>query len=266
MPLAHVNGIDLYYEVHGQGAPVLLIGGFTSDHMSYSFQVPTLAGEFQCIVFDNRGAGQSSQPDGPYTTAQLADDAADLLDHLGIAKAHIVGHSMGGAIAQEFAINHADKTASVVLSATFPKLDPYSLRQLGVWKQVFRQMDPESYLEYVFYHAFTHRLYAQPGVLEMFKQQALANPYPQTPAGFFGQAAACESHDATARLGLIQAPTLVVAAAEDKMVPVRYALQLAEAIPGADYVELPDAPHMYVWEQPDVATSRLGEWLRGVSR
>lgn len=266
MPRAQVNGIELYYEVHGQGAPVLLIAGFSADHHMYIPQLPSLAERFQCILFDNRGVGQSSQPEGPYTTRQLADDAAGLLSHLGIDRAHIVGHSMGGAIAQEFAINHPDKTASVAILGSFAKLDERGLRGLAVWKECFQRLSPEDYLEYVYQNCFTHRFYAVPGALDMLKMQTLANPFPQSLTGFLSQAAACESHDTLDRLGQIKAPALVWAAAEDGLVPPRFSRAIHERIPRADYYEQPACSHLFNFEQTETTNAQLRLWLQGVSR
>lgn len=264
MPIAQVNGIELYYELQGQGPPVLLIAGLNADHLIWTLQLSVLAREFQCILFDNRGVGQSSQPVGPYSTRQLANDAAALLNHLGLERAHIVGHSMGGAIAQEFAIHHPEMTASLALIASFARLDERALRGLAVWKQCFQRLTPADYREYVFQQCLTYRFYAIPGAVEMLKIQSLANPYPQSLAGFLGQAAACESHDTLERLQRITAPTLVWAPAEDHLIPPRFARAIAERIPGATYYEQPDAGHLCNIEQTETTTERLLEWLRQV--
>lgn len=266
MPKGRVNGIELYYELHGQGAPVLLIAGLSADHFMWALQLPGLVQEFQCILFDNRGVGQSSQPQGPYTTRQLANDAAALLSHLGIAKAHIVGHSMGGAIAQEFAINHPTKTASVAILGSFARLDERARRGLGVWKQCFQRLEPEGYLEHVYQNCFTHRMYEIPGAVDMVKMQTLANPFPQSLAGFMGQAAACESHDTTDRLGQIKGPALVWAATEDALLPPRFSRAIAEGIPEAEYYEQPGCSHLFNIEQTEETNANLVRWLRAVSR
>src|SRR6266536_1661770 len=104
MPTAQVNGIDLYYEEQGSGEPLLLIMGFTAHSMLWMMQVPALAQRYRVITLDNRGVGRSSVPPGPHTTRQMADDAAGLLDHLGIEQAGVIGWSMGGMIAQELAL------------------------------------------------------------------------------------------------------------------------------------------------------------------
>ena len=106
MPRVRVNGVELHYVEVGGGDPVLMIMGFGGDHLAWGFQVPALSARYRVIAFDNRGAGQSSVPDVPYSTRMMADDAVGLLDALGIERAHVIGVSMGGMIAQEVALGH----------------------------------------------------------------------------------------------------------------------------------------------------------------
>jgi pimeloyl-ACP methyl ester carboxylesterase len=261
MPKVHLNGIDLYYEVHGQGEPVLLVPGFTADHNMWMLQIPALASQFQVIVPDNRGSGQSSQPEGPYTIRQMADDAAALLEHLGIAKAHIVGASMGGAIVQEFALAYPEKVHSLAILCSWARGDAITAKKLELWKKAYLRLEPEDCLEFTLQSCLTHRFYELPGAVDMLKMNLLANPFPQTPAGFFGQAAACEAHDTLDRLEGILAPTLVWGAAEDLLLPPRMARAIAERIPGAEYYEMPEVSHMFVIEQSDLSNAKLREWL-----
>jgi pimeloyl-ACP methyl ester carboxylesterase len=122
MTIARINDIDLYYEEHGDPSaePLLLIMGFTMNAASWAPQIPALAKRYHVIAFDNRGAGRTSQPEGPYSIPQMAADAVALLDLLGIESAHIVGASMGGMIAQEFAIRYSSRVRGLVLACTTP--------------------------------------------------------------------------------------------------------------------------------------------------
>src|SRR3954469_11914440 len=124
MPTATVNGIDLYYEVSGEGPPLLLITGLSGNTLGWAMLEPTLAEHFQVIAFDNRGAGRSAAPPGPYTTREMADDAVGLLDHLGIERTHVLGLSMGGMIAQELALAHPTRVDRLVLFATYARPRP----------------------------------------------------------------------------------------------------------------------------------------------
>src|SRR5207244_8092823 len=129
MATATVDSIELYYEEHGRGDPLLLIMGLAADSTAWMFQVPDFAERYRTIVFDNRGVGRSSKPRGPYTIHEMADDAAGLLDVIGIERAHVVGVSMGGMIAQELALRHPERVRGLVLGCTYPEPDAEAERQ-----------------------------------------------------------------------------------------------------------------------------------------
>jgi len=138
MSIAKVGANDLFYETHGDGDPLLLIMGLAADSTAWLFQVPEFAGHYRTIVFDNRGVGRSSKPAGPYTIHEMADDAAGLLDVLHVPRAHVVGVSMGGMIAQELVLRHPERVHGLVLACTYPEPDAdiernrrFSVQQLG---------------------------------------------------------------------------------------------------------------------------------------
>src|SRR5215510_118655 len=115
MSIAKIGSLDIFYEEHGGGDPLLLIMGLAADSTAWMFQLPAFAEHYRTIVFDNRGVGRSSKPAGPYTIHEMADDAAGLLDALHVARAHVVGVSMGGMIAQELALRHPARVRGLVL-------------------------------------------------------------------------------------------------------------------------------------------------------
>ena len=118
MPRTTANGIEIYYETHGKGQPLILISGIGYTNWQWYRMVPFLAGQFQVITFDNRGVGQTDKPTGPYSAQMLAADTAGLLDALGLEKAITLGHSMGGFIAQAIALDFPHKVDKLILCST----------------------------------------------------------------------------------------------------------------------------------------------------
>jgi pimeloyl-ACP methyl ester carboxylesterase len=137
MPKANIHGINLYYQVHGEGAPLVMVQGFGGGHRGWSFQTRAFKKYFQVIIFDNRGIGRSDKAPGQYTVRDLADEAIGLMDYLHIDKAHILGMSMGGMVAQELAINYPDRLKKLVLVCTttgdddISEINPELLKALG---------------------------------------------------------------------------------------------------------------------------------------
>ena len=120
MPITNANGIELYYEVHGEGEPLLLIMGLAHNLLSWKKSLPALAEQFKVIIFDNRGTGRSCKPETPYTIELMADEAKAVLDAAGVEKAHVYGISMGGMIAQRLALNYPERIKSLILGCTSP--------------------------------------------------------------------------------------------------------------------------------------------------
>ena len=115
MPIAEVNGININYAVAGRGEPLVMIAGFSAAQSLWKSQIPTFKKQFQVVIFDNRGVGKSDKPKGPYSPRMMSEDTIKLMDYLNIKKAHILGHSMGGLIAQEIAINYPERINEINL-------------------------------------------------------------------------------------------------------------------------------------------------------
>ena len=260
MPLAQLNGIDRFYRETGSGDPLLLINGIGGTCLGWEPLLPALAARFRVVASDNRGVGRSAAPPGPYTTRQLADDAAALLAHLGVARAHVVGSSMGGMIAQELALAYPALVDRLVLYGTFARprraiMDPW----LTFVAQMAERLDPAAvalgWLPWPYPPAFL----ADPERVEA--ALAWQDPYPAPAHGIAAQTEAVRRHDALDRLPRIAAPTLVLVGAEDVVTPVYYARELAEGIPGARLQVLERGGHEALWEYPDAGAAALLAFL-----
>jgi 3-oxoadipate enol-lactonase len=262
MPKVRVNGIELNYVETGTGDPLLLVMGFGGDHLAWAFQVATFGAKYRVISFDNRGAGQSSVPDVAYSTRMMADDAVGLLDTLGVDRAHVLGVSMGGMIAQEIALNHPQRVRSLQLHCTYARPDRYMLALMDAWRSVRSKATAEEWLRTVALWLFAPVTFVErPEFVEMVIQTGLANPHPFTLTGFFRQGDAVRGHDALARLPSLTCPTLVSVAADDILVPPRFSREIAAAVPKAELRVIERAGHAYFWERFDVFNSMCLEFL-----
>jgi pimeloyl-ACP methyl ester carboxylesterase len=277
MSTARIGDIDVYYEEHGSGDPLLLIMGLAADSVAWMFQVPDFSQRYRTITFDNRGVGRSSKPAGPYTIHQMADDAAGLLDHLKIERAHVVGVSMGGMIAQELALRHPSRVRGLVLACTYPQPDAdverqreFSLKQFGgsiaadgQMKVDISAIDPLSFLQHLLPTVFNQEFIDRelPRLLQIFSG---ALQYGFSMEAILGQVSAVMNHHATERLHEIRSPTLVITGDADRLIPPANSDILAKHIPGARLVKLPGGSHGFNFETPDVFNREVLEFLASV--
>jgi len=265
MASARVGDLDLYYEEHGRGDPLLLVMGLAADSRAWMFQVPAFAERYRTIVFDNRGIGRSAKPPGPYSIHEMADDAAGLLDVLGIARAHVVGVSMGGMIAQELVLRHPGRVRGLVLACTYPEPDAdverqrhFSVNELGgsVSEDGEIRIDLSAVNPLLLFQHLLPRVFNQsfidtglPKLMQLFSG---ALEYGFSMEAILGQVAAAMSHQATDRLHQITAPTLVITGDADLLIPPGNSDLLARHIPNARLVKVPGGSHGFNFETPDV--------------
>lgn len=277
MSIATVGDVDLYYEEHGSGDPLLLIMGLAADSMAWMLQVPDFSKHYRTIVFDNRGVGRSSKPAGPYTIHQMADDTAGLLDTLKIARTHVVGVSMGGMIAQELALRHPQRVRGLVLGCTYPEPDAdvekqrqFSVEQLGGTISAggeiqidLNTLNPMTFFQHllptVFNPAFIEK--ELPQLMQLF---AGALQYGFSMEAILGQVAAALGHKATDRLHQIKSPTLVITGDADRLVPPAHSDILAKNIPGARLVKIAGGSHGFNFETPDLFNREVLDFLATV--
>jgi pimeloyl-ACP methyl ester carboxylesterase len=253
MPRVRVGDITMHYVEAGSGDPLVLIMGLSGDHQAWGFQLPVLAERHRVIAFDNRGAGQTDAPDHPYTTAMMAADTLRLMDALGIDRAHVVGVSMGGMIAQELALAAPQRVRTLHIGCSLARPDAHLRALLSTWRTVRTRLPLDLALRAVALWLFAPETWNErPEFVETLLQTALANPYVQTTTGFIRQTEAVEAHDTVDRLRRIECPTLVSVAEDDILVPPRFSRVLAAGIPGAELRLIPGAGHVYFWERPDV--------------
>lgn len=240
MPIAHLkSGLDLYYEIHGEGEPVLLLMGTGADHTFWTPQIGPYSERFQLIVIDARGTGRSSRPKAwsGTTMRAMADDAAQLLDFLKIGKAHIGGMSLGSTVSQEFALAYPERVLSLSLHCTWAKSDEWFIRAIETIEYPASMNDVRTYLRFALMWVLSPRFLAEKPdeVLAIVDRYIDDNPHPPTKEGILGHTNADKLHDALDRLPKIRARTLVTAGEMDWLVPPRYGEVVARAIPGARY-------------------------------
>jgi aminoacrylate hydrolase len=244
MPRISIGECSLHYERHGMGFPVLFVSGLGGFGSFWQDQVPTFAKRFEVVTFDHRGIGQSDQGRIGYTVERMAADVVRLLDALGIKRAHIVGHSTGGAIAQVLAIEHPSRLASVVLSATWTKTDAYFRRLFGLRKEVLQRLGPSTYLQSSTLFLYPSWWIARNNErLRQLEAQGLADFAPVEIVA--SRIDAMLAFDRTGELERIKTPTLVVGAEDDLVTPAYFSEELARLIPEAEVKIFPRGGHFF---------------------
>jgi aminoacrylate hydrolase len=244
MPRISIGDCSLYYERHGMGFPVLFISGLGGFGSFWKDQVAAFAKRFEVVTFDHRGIGQSDASRIGYTVDRMAADVVRLLDRLEITRAHVVGHSTGGAIAQILAIEHPNRLSGAVLSATWTKADAYFRRFLTLRKELLQRLGPTVYLQ-----AATLFLYPSWWVArnnERLRQEEAQNLADFAPTEIVASRIdAMLAFDRTSELARIKTPTLVIGAEDDIVTPAYYSEELARLIPAAEIKIFPRGGHFF---------------------
>jgi pimeloyl-ACP methyl ester carboxylesterase len=255
---ARVEDIELHYEEHGAGMPLLLIPGIPAVADDWRALSAPLSTSRRAIAFDNRGSGRSTVTEGPYSTEQLAADAAGLLDQLGVRRADVFGIALGGMVAQELALGWPERVDRLILGCTHAGLAnaapqpretvrAFSL-ETDDWGERMRALAPLSFS--AGYGADS---------LEAFIETKSRDV--QDPAGYRAQINAALGHDTYDRLGEIGSPTLILTGDEDRVIPPLSSNVLHEAIPGSRLVEIEGAGHLFFIENPERTLELIEDFL-----
>jgi pimeloyl-ACP methyl ester carboxylesterase len=241
MPFAVAeDGVRLYYEVTGAGEPLLLIAGRAVDHHIWNLIRADLGKRYRVIVYDARGTGQSDKPEQPsYSTRGFARDAVSILDHLGVARAHVYSASMGGAVGQWMGIDHGERLGALVLGCSSPGI-AHGVRRSEEVAAVIGQADSSKVMDTFFAH--------KRALPQFFLSMREANKFPMPEYAERLHAEASERHDTWESLSTIKAPTLIIHGSDDPVVPVENAHLLRERIPGAEVYLVKGGRHMFFIE------------------
>lgn len=247
MPKIRINGIQLYYESHGDGPPVLFLHGLGSSTRDWELQIPAFSEEYRVITVDVRGHGQSDKPPGPYSVRQFSEDTAAFMQALDAAPAHVIGLSMGGMIAFQLGVDHPELLRSLIIVNSAPSFKPRDLKEKLAAQQrilLVRLFGMKKIGE-----VLAKRMFPKPEqapIREIFVQRWAENDR----QAYLEALKAILNFDINDRIGAITAPTLIVSA-DDDYIPVTAKEAYAAQMPDARVVVIPDSRHGLPVEKPD---------------
>jgi pimeloyl-ACP methyl ester carboxylesterase len=261
VPFADVGRYRLRYEERGSGFPVVLIHGLAGDHTAWTPQLEAWSGRHRVIAFDNRGAGESTQVDEAVSTEDMARDTIGLMGALGVERAHVIGRSMGGAIAQHMALLAPERLQTIVLCASFARLDSLgrqvltNMREVLEWRGSWADHARHSVANFVSPEFYNGNPDTIAGIA------ALIGGETRLQACYVRQNHACLEHDTLDRLGEIRCPALVLAGALDPICSLTATRWLAEGIAGAETVIFERSSHFFLIEEAAKFMATLDDWL-----
>lgn len=262
MPHIKVNDINMYYEVHGQGEPLVLVSGFSADHLSWSMVLHFLAKKYQVILLDNRGAGRTDVPEGSYSIEQMASDIEQLCVNLNIRKAHFIGNSMGGFLVQMIAYRYPELVKSIVISNSAMVIHSSLYFYLLAQHELMKANAPaEALIKAGCSWTFSYQFLSKSGMLDQLVKLGLSNPYPFGLTGYEGQLVALEKFDSRSWAKDINAPTLVVSSDQDLILGHHLSEALVKNIPGAQYYCFEDCGHLPHIEYPEQFVAVVCDFL-----
>lgn len=251
MPKINLNNANIYYETHGKGYPLVLITGFGCDHSFWRPLLDYLTPYFKVILFDNRGSGQTTHGNSEFTFSTLADDVMLLADSLGAIQPHILGHSMGGCIAQVIGNKYPTKINKLALFNSSAKLNIVTLNALSTLIELQKkELEPSLILDVFMPWSFSSEFLGDTKKVELHKKMVLEYPYPQTIEGNASQLNALSKFDSRPFLKSISPPTLIVGTDKDLLITEEETAFLNQSLINSELLILPGA-HLSIIERPE---------------
>ncbi|HUJ64729.1 MAG TPA: alpha/beta hydrolase [Acidimicrobiales bacterium] len=263
MPAVDANGIEIYYETHGAGEPLVLVPYLAADQACYAFQVAEYEKHFRCFTVDLRGAGLSGKPAGPYTTELFADDLAAFMAAVGLERAHVAGLSLGAAAGMWLAAKYPDRVKSLSLHSAWHRTDDFLRVVVETWRIMAQGLDSvtEMVIKGIFPWCFTPEMFdSRPEYVESLAEFVRGRPMPPVDA-FLRQSEAVLHHDATEHLARIQAPTLITFGEYDLVTSTRFAEPLSSRIPNSEVTVFKGCSHAPIYEQVEEFNARTLAFL-----
>jgi pimeloyl-ACP methyl ester carboxylesterase len=259
MPDFDNHGATVHYELVGSGPPLLCLAGTASDSASWGPLVPLLADRYRLILIDNRGAGRT-RAEGPLALTDMADDAAALLERLGIAEADVIGHSLGGFLTLLLAARHPTRAKRIVTlaSGTITNARRVLFRDMA---RLYFTTPPEDWFRLLYQWLFGEQFFADEKAVADAAAGSTAYPYRQSPADFARQVAAIDA-GAAVDLSAVRAPVLAVSAGLDLLASENAVQALHAKLPNVSYRRIETAAHSIHWEAPEAVAAMVREFFR----
>ena len=261
MPFADANGQRLFYEVHGEGDPLVLVTGLGGDHLSWGEQLEAFSARYRTVVFDNRDSGRSTECAEGYEVDDMARDTLALADELGLDGFHLLGVSLGGAVGQEVALAAPDRVRTLTLAMTWGGDGHWGRVRGRLMANAALRTPPEEHVEQLLHSCLSEELFEDPERVAYFRQMVLENAHPQSVEAFARQAQAVGRHEARDRLGRLSMPVHVIGAERDMMIPIWKSRELADLIPDAQLTVIEGGTHGVNLEQAEEFNRLVLDWL-----
>lgn len=262
MPKIQVNDIEMYYELHGQGQPLILISGYTADTLAWSLVFETLSKHFQVLMLDNRGAGESAAPNKPYTVEMMADDTMALAEVLKLKNPHVLGNSMGGAIVQAIGKYHGDKVNKLVISNSSSHFNNQFMIACEDHLRIFeKNHDLVEQFKLALPWLFASKFLSNKETIEQLMELTKNHPKPQSVVGRVNQFNALATFDSREWLKDIQNETLIITGDEDIICLAKESHFMNAQIPNSKLQMFEDCGHLPMVECPSMLTSTVLAYL-----